>query len=73
MQASFYEYIKKGASTTTVVTYNGALMASEPPRTIEQESQPRSVIIRADDLETHGYTAGCQGCAWVTVSVMNYG
>ena len=47
-----------------VVTYKGALKASAQPKTVERESQPRSVRIRADDLEKLGYAAGCPGCAW---------
>ena len=36
MQASFYEYIKKGASTTKVVTYKGSVKASAQPKTVEK-------------------------------------
>ena len=40
MQASFYEYIKKGASTTKVVTYKGTLKTSGAPTTIDNPMRP---------------------------------
>ena len=48
------------------VTYKGTLKMGEPPKTVGKESQPRSLRIRAEDLEKHGCTAGCPGCAWHT-------
>ena len=64
--ADYFEYIKRGASTSKVVTYKGDAKEGGIPKTIERESQPRSVRIRADDLKKFGYTAGCPGCAWHT-------
>ena len=49
-----------------MVTYKGDAKEGGIPKTIERESQPRSVRIRADDLKKFGYTAGCPGCAWHT-------
>lgn len=66
MQANFHDHIKKGASTTKVTTYKGTIRTGDQPKTVERDNQPRSVRIRADDLEKHGFTAGCAGCAWYT-------
>ena len=65
-RADYFEYLTRGASTSKVVTYKGDAKEGGIPKTIERESQPRSVRIRAEDLKKFGYTAECPGCAWHT-------
>ena len=65
MRADFFEYIKKGASTTRLEVHKGGgKKTTEMPKPEERIAQPRSVRIRESDLEQFGYTAGCAGCAW---------
>ena len=65
MKADFFEYVKKGASTTRLEVHKGGgKKTTEMPKPEERSAQPRSVRIRESDLEQFGYTAGCAGCAW---------
>ena len=66
IRANFFEYIKKGATTSKTVTYKGEIKGGITPKTVDKDAQPRSVRIRATDLDKHGLTAGCPGCAWHT-------
>ena len=67
MKADYFEYIKKGATTTKLVVIRGeGHVRPDMPRAEDRSVLPRSVRIREGGLEQFGFAAGCPGCAWYT-------
>ena len=66
VQANFFDYIRRGATTRRVETAPGTPRpgpqeAPHQPR----EYQPKRTYLMAEDFEEFGFTLGCPGCSWL--------
>ena len=64
IKADFYEFIRRGATTSRAIAVDGEARVGGPSEGKDKECQPRSTRIRVEDLKKYGYTGGCPGCIW---------
>ena len=70
VKTKYTEYIKDGAKSGPVARYVTIPATVIPdPNPIETTYVPRSMMLRTEDFNKHGYTAGCPECVRRTTGV----
>ena len=63
IQADYWQYIRKGASTRKVEILRDDNLGLKVPPAEPREYVPRRLVLRRGDFEKHGFTAGCNECS----------